>query len=334
MDNNQAASGPRILVMRCGAVGDTVLATCVIDPLLARWPDARIEWLATPLAAPLFAADPRILTVHTLKYRKAPVLFSLVKRRLLQSSRKEPFELVLNLETAGYFRRLARALHTRRLVGYGDGASWQRDRHGVENHRAVLAAAGIEAADALPHLRGSPAPADLPERFFVLHPGNSHVGSGRPNLRAWPDECWVALRDALQRADVPLVVTGTRTEREIAARVAGSVALDLAGQTDIPTFIGVVERAAAVICTDSGPVHVAAAVGTPIIGLYGPTLPRQTAPFGEPGKVVMLRHPIDCSPCYGTARRERCRDNRCMRLITVDEVLAAVLPFWTDGQEG
>lgn len=327
MSEPDRQAAPRILVIRCGAVGDTVLATCVLDPLLVHWPDARIEWLATPGAAALFDADPRIARLHRLRHRKLPIWLSPVKRALVRGSRRDPFDLVLNLECAAYFRRFAHALAAERVVGYGDGAEWQ-DRHGVENHRAVLAAAGLAGGNVLPHLVPATPPADLPARFVVLHPGNSHSGGSRVNIRAWPAARWVELNRRLTAAGVATVITGAPNEAALAAEVAAGGALNLAGRTDLPTMAGVMAQAELLVCTDTGPVHIAAAVGTAVLGLYGPTRPTQTAPYGAPGQVRLIRHDIECGPCYGTPRHKTCADNRCMQLITVDEVFEAVLARW------
>ena len=329
MADGKRGAGPRVLVIRCGAVGDTVLATCVLDPILARWPDARIEWLATPASAALFGADPRIARIHRLRHRKLPIPLSPTKRQLVRESRADPFALVLNLETADYFRRLAHTVAAKRVVGFGDGAVWQH-RHGVENHRAVLTVAGFAAAAAaaVPRLVGAAAPAGLPPRFVALHPGNSHSGATRANIRAWPAPRWVELNRRLVAAGVATVITGAPNEAELAAEVAAVGGLDLAGRTDLPTMAGVMEKAALLVCTDTGPVHIAAAVGTAVIGLYGPTRPTHTAPYGRPGQVQLIRHDIECGPCYGTPRHKTCTDNRCMQLITVDEVFDAVLVRW------
>jgi len=332
MANSDSKAGPRILVIRCGAVGDTVLATCVLDPILARWPDARIEWLATPGAAALFGVDPRIAQLHRLRHRKLPIWLSPVKRALVRSSRQAPYALVLNLECAAYMHRFVHALRAERVVGYGDGADWQ-DRHGVENHRAVLAAAGLAAPRALPRLVPAPPPAGLPPRFVVLHPGNSHSGGNRVNIRAWPVARWVELNRRLTAAGVATVITGAPNEADLAAEVAAGGGLNLAGRTSLPAMAGVMAAAELLVCTDTGPVHIAAAVGTAVLGLYGPTRPTQTAPFGAPGQVRLLRHDIDCGPCYGTPRHKTCRDNRCMQLITVDEVFDAVLARWGEEKQ-
>lgn len=326
-ETEQQQPEPRVLVIRCGAVGDTVLASCVLDPVLQRWPNAHIDWVATPGSAALFAADPRLARVHLLRHRKLPIWLSSAKRQLVRASRRQPYALVLNLESADYFRRLAHAVSATRVVGYGDGATWL-NRHGVENHRAVLEAAGLSVELARPHLIPAPPPAGLPPRYVVLHPGNSHTGGSRHNLRAWPLPNWIKLNARLHDAGVATVITGAPSEAELAAAVANEGGIDLAGCTDLPTMGGVLKHAQLLVCTDTGPVHIAAAVETPVLGLYGPTRPTQTAPYGVPGQVQLIRHDIECSPCYGTPRHKTCSDNRCMQLITVDEVFEAVMARW------
>ena len=316
---------PRILIIRCGAMGDTVLATTVIDPILERWPGARIEWLATPLASALFAKDPRIARVHPLKHRKLPIWLSPIKRQLIRESRKQPFDLILNLETADFFRDLARRINTKQLIGYGDGATYT-NRHNVENHRDVLRAAGLSADEAHPRLIGDDLPPNLPATFVVLHPGNSHTGAkNRVNIRAWPTERWTELNQRLQAAGVTTMISGTPNELEIAAQVASSDTQNLAGKTSLPAMTALMEAAQLLVCTDTGPVHIAAAVGTPVLGLYGPTNPTNTAPYAVNSEVHLIHHDLDCSPCYGTPRNKTCTDNVCMQAISVDEVFDEVL---------
>jgi ADP-heptose:LPS heptosyltransferase len=315
-------SGKRILIVRCGAVGDTVLATCVIDPLLAHWPDARLEWLATPVAAGLFAHDSRIQQCHLLKHRRLPLWLSGIKRSLLRSSHHEPFHLILNLETAVWFRPMLHRLCADRLIGYGDGGEWLQ-RHGVENHRSLLAAAGIDASDATPRLIPGPLPAGLPPRYVVIHPGNSHASARRPNLRAWPVDRWMALASQLLALGMTPIISGTAAELPLAATVAGDRLLNLAGKTRLDEMLALLQHADLLISSDTGPVHLAAAVGCPVVGLYGPTLPVQTAPFATADRFRLLRHPLPCSPCYATPRQRQCRDNLCMQAITIDEVIAA-----------
>jgi len=323
--------GPRILVIRCGAVGDTVMATCVIDPILARFPDAQIEWLATPGSAALFKHDPRMTQVHLLRHRKFPTWLTKTKRELVRSSRKRPFDWIVNLEVARFLRPFVSALKCRHLIGFNDALPWQ-DIHGVDNHRRVLAAGGFDLELAYPSLRGIAPSITLPPRFVVLHPGNSHaVGRGRLNIRAWPEERWRALLLALHSKGIAVAVTGAPTEAELVRKVAGREGIDLAGRTTLPELIDVVGRAVVFVSSDTGPIHIAAATGVPILGLYGPTRPSQTRPYGREGQVLLLHSDRPCIPCYGTPQQISCADNLCMSDLGVDLVLERVLERW-DGR--
>jgi ADP-heptose:LPS heptosyltransferase len=95
-------------------------------------------------------------------------------------------------------------------------------------------------------------------------------------------------------------------------------ALNLGGATDLRQLAALLRRASLLVTNDSGPMHLAAAVGTPVVALFGPTDPRCVGPYGE-GHIV-LRKNIDCSRC----RRNRCaRDSACMKAIEVEEVISA-----------
>ncbi|QEP42555.1 glycosyltransferase family 9 protein [Ectothiorhodospiraceae bacterium BW-2] len=317
------ANRPSILLIRCGAVGDTVLATCAIEPVRQRWPEAQLEWLLTPASASLFAADPRIATIHRLHHRKLPIWLTPLKRRLIKQSRQQPYELVINMETAPHFRQLAQCLNSRARLSYGDEVGWL-DRHGVDNHRRLLQHGGFDLQSARPSLRGAALPLQLPPAFVVLHPGNSHISSRQPNIRAWPEAHWQQLTQQLSAAGIATVITGTAAEAGVASAIAAPDSLNLAGKTDIAALITLLQQAQLLVCSDSGPVHLAAAVGTKVLGLYGPTRPTQTAPYGPPEQIKLLSHPLPCSPCYGTPLQKRCRDNRCMQAMSADEVATAV----------
>jgi ADP-heptose:LPS heptosyltransferase len=94
--------------------------------------------------------------------------------------------------------------------------------------------------------------------------------------------------------------------------------IDLSGKTDLLTLAGLYEKAVALISTDTGPMHVAAAMGKPVIALFGPTAPWRTGPFGSGHTII--RKEIPCSPCF----KKECTHVDCMKKIEVAEVLNAV----------
>jgi ADP-heptose:LPS heptosyltransferase len=193
------------------------------------------------------------------------------------------------------------------------------DVHEVERALEVVGTLGyaLPAGDdgRLQVTRTSPPPGPLPERYVVVHPGASVPA------RAWAPERNAALVAALRAAGRRVVVTGAPAERALTARVAGDGALDLGGRTSLPELAGVVAGAEAIVVGNTGPAHLAAAVGTPVVSLFAPTVP--TARW-RPWKVPheLLFRDVPCAGCR--ARVCPVEGHPCLGGVTVDEVLAAV----------
>ena len=184
------------------------------------------------------------------------------------------------------------------------------------------------AADA-----GFPPPADgtrlrvrgpLPEAWpFTGGPGHVvvHPGASVP-ARAWPPErCADAVR-LLHAAGHRVVVTGHRDEKELTARVAGDCGLDLGGRTSLAELAGVLAEARAVVAGNTGPAHLAAAVGTPVVSLFAPTVPAaRWAPYGV--RTVLLGD--QDAPCRDSrARVCPVPGHPCLASITPERVVEAV----------
>lgn len=154
------------------------------------------------------------------------------------------------------------------------------------------------------------------ERLLVLSPGAAFGSAKR-----WREEGFAGLADRLEGEGFRTVIVGSGAEREIGDRVAALMrapATNLAGQTDLETLVGLLAEAALVVTNDSGPMHVAAALGTPTLAIFGATDPEVTGPLGPRTRVVS--HKVDCSPCL---LRKCPIDHRCMERLTVQQVFEA-----------
>jgi ADP-heptose:LPS heptosyltransferase len=194
------------------------------------------------------------------------------------------------------------------------------DVHEVERSLDLASAAGfaLPAGDA-GELRIRPVPARRPaDDYVVVHPGASVPA------RAWAPDRNAALVDALAAAGRMVVVTGGPGERALTARVAGSLrpgVIDLGGATDFAGLAGVIAGARAIVVGNTGPAHLAAAVGTPVVSLYAPTVP---AVRWRPWKVPHELLHIDV-PCAGCRAREcPVPGHPCLGGIGVPDVVAAV----------
>jgi len=119
---------------------------------------------------------------------------------------------------------------------------------------------------------------------------------------------------------LPVVFTGESPEGPIERirELMEAPSASTAGRTSLRELAALYRRASVVLTTDSGPMHLAAAVGTPVVALFGPTSPERTGPYGEGHAVI--RRGMDCSPCF----RKACETRECMQAIGVDEVFEAV----------
>ncbi|CAL9290142.1 glycosyltransferase family 9 protein [Streptomyces sp. SudanB52_2052] len=221
-----------------------------------------------------------------------------------------------------------------RLAGVGCIAADSEDYPGslldVRHHRAphaheaeaaldLAGAAGFPPADDT-RLRVLPPPATAgltgPGPYVVLHPGASVPA------RAWsPDRCAEAVRE-LAAAGHRVVVTGSAGERDLTAYVAGEHALDLGGRTGAAELSGVLAGADAVVTGNTGPAHLAAAVGTPVVSLFAPVVPAERwRPYGVP--YVLLGD--QDAPCADSRAREcPVPGHPCLDTVTAHDVVTAV----------
>jgi heptosyltransferase-2 len=201
-----------------------------------------------------------------------------------------------------------------------------RGRSQVYYYRAMLAGAGLrvsaspdvslacppgwrEAGDRL--LEGDAAGGNA----VAINPGASFGTAKR-----WLPERFAAVGDLLAAGGARVVLVGGPAERAIGEAIAAQMSAParmLCGRTTLPELVGVLSAMRMLVTNDSGPMHVAAALGIPVVAVFGPTDWRETHPVGDAHRVV--REPVHCSPCR---LRECPIDHRCMRRVTVDRVLA------------
>jgi heptosyltransferase-2 len=189
----------------------------------------------------------------------------------------------------------------------------------------MLAGIGLAASNppdtslvALPEWseRGRALLADDGARWVALNPGAAFGSAKR-----WLPERYAAVGELLQRAGARVAIVGGAGERplaqEIAAGMSGAPRV-LCGETTLGELVGVLGRTSLLVTNDSGPMHLAAAQGVPVVAIFGPTDWRETAPHAE--RVRLVRAPVYCAPCK---LRECPIDHRCMRSVTLERVAQA-----------
>jgi lipopolysaccharide heptosyltransferase I len=317
----------RLLIVRLGALGDIVHAVPALAALRHTWPDARIDWLVSARHRAVLefvsGLDERIVLEAKSGWRRLP--------RIIQALRDRRYEAVLDLQGLLKSAVLARASGARRVIGFGRGAlreplagAFYSERHVTDDRQHVIrknlalaAAAGAVAADRIAFPLRIPEGPDVGAAPYAL----LNPGAGWPN-KQWPAERfallarWIAERYGWRS----LVLWGPREEALAASITASSSgAAEPAPRTSIGDVLALAKQARLIVSGDTGPLHLAAAVGTPIVGLFGPTSPVRNGPF-DPSD-VSLSPPVDCV-CH---HERRCRRGRpCIDAITIDAVTAAV----------
>lgn len=328
----------RVLLIRVGMLGDTIWGMSPIDSLIAHYgPDTKVDVVVKKGMAGLFAHDPRIGRVFEIAKRKVPLPFSPTKWRVLLHSLQQPYELALDMETQSFFRGLFWLLRAKKKVM----GCTIRDQVGARTEHAVISIRKITALAIPEALARTAAPrlvaptsidlqALIPGKkpYICLHFGNSWIAAGRTALRAWPVQQWRQLLSNWKNdfPDHTPVIIGTASEAALAASITDGMEghINLCGKTNLPQMMAVMAGSAGLISTDTGPSHMAAALGVPVVSLFGPTQALQTGPFAD-GKnfVDIVSAKISCSPCVGTPAFRTCERNRCMEAITPQKVAAS-----------
>ncbi len=157
-------------------------------------------------------------------------------------------------------------------------------------------------------------PAEPARPLVVLHPG------ARWASKLWPPASWALLSDWFNAQGFRVAVTGSPADRDLAASITAQCRaplINLAGATSLAQLAAILRKTRLAVTTDTGVMHLAAALGTPVTALFGPTAPWRTGPFGDGHQVVRLGLP--CSPCF----KRHCPAPRCLNELYPEMVEAA-----------
>jgi len=307
----------RILIVRTSAMGDVVHALPVLTALRRHLPEAKIGWVVEESMAPLLQGHPdldELLIVRLRHWRRSLAAQSLSElRAFLSSLNRFAPDAVLDLmgnHKAGVISALTladrRISFARTFRREPSSAIWisrpvaPRGTHAVDQMLSLLDALDLpaEPADFGPEklFREEPVaarPTSIGEPFVLLHPG-----AGWANKR-YPPAWWgEAARRLHAAAGVPTWVAVAQGEEDLAAGVqaTGGESVRLVPAPDLPTLAVLIRGARLMLGGDSGPTHLAHALGTPVLMVMGPTDPDRSGPYGAPERALFRRLP--CSFCY------------------------------------
>ena len=284
----------RVLVIKLSSLGDVVHTLPLIEALRAGLgPDVHLAWAVRKAFAPLVKGNPHLSAVHVLEEKS--LAGTLAFGKALKSERFDTALDPQGLLVSGLLTFLSGAPRRIGLDKNREGnrlflteasvASTHR-AHQVEKLMGFCDALGIPrlAPRVQSYLADGNGPALPMDRPLI----GCIVGASTPD-KTWPLEHWTALATALEaRGMTPVLLGGPGAEAEAAQNVATPGSLVLAGKTNLTELAATLARCSVVIGADTGPLHLAVAVGTPVIGIYGVTDPARTGPTWGPTPAIVL----------------------------------------------
>jgi len=329
---------PRILIIRCGLLGDTIDSTVVVKPLTNYFGDElTIDWVTKSNLKDLFKYDSRISPI-VLKFSNLPILINLGKLKIILKSYFNPYDAVINLEVGSKFKNFTRLVKSKIKVGqpYKYVAENRKNEHRVEHQLRILQSyfKNMNTDDCHPYLIGSDINVvqeyAISNKYIVLCPSNSKYNKKNyRGYRSWPINNWKELiKKIIAQTNFDVVITGEKNEKEFINQldVQDSRFHNLSGETNIPNLYEVMKNSECVVATDSGSAHIAGVCCKKVIALHGPTKFERTGPYGNSSnEIIEANLKMPCSPCYNTSRIKSCPENKCMVNLSPDTVLSHIL---------
>lgn len=354
-----------ILVTLLCPIGDTLLATPALRALRGRYPHATISAVVSASNTGVLEGNPDItrrLLVPGLGEGPLALRFVTAVRAISREKRK--YDLIVNLSAAGSIVTFLAGITARRLrldmpplwwlVG-GHSAAF-RARHTMDQYLQAVTPALGTWSDAATATDPTDPTAHVPRLYLTIEDRSTarrllrqhglspssvliamHVGGdGFGGRKQWAAERFAAVAmHLIERYDAHVLLLGGRSDEAAVYAVGGRIrhgATVLAGVTSLKVTAALIEQSLLFIGNDSGPLHMAAAVGTPAVGIFGPSDWQQFHPIGKPGyQQRVVRSDLPCSPCFRFLGNEPwwyrnpCQSRACLNAITPQQVLDAAL---------
>ncbi|EFK97422.1 lipopolysaccharide heptosyltransferase II [sediment metagenome] len=325
----------KILIVKPSSLGDVVHSLPFLNAMKTCFPEAEIHWVVARGLEGLLDGNPmieRLWVINKDAWKKLDNAKNTVTeiRNLFKGLKKEKFDLVIDLQGLLRSGIITKSTGAPVRIGFHEAREGSRffythkvkggkDIHAVDRYLKIASVLGCNIS----HV-SFPFPPEysstfnsqlftfnLPKNMPFLspeHDGNQKMASGK-------------VRELASRLPVQSVIVGSKADRDIADLIVSlseGNAVSLAGKTSLKELITVIRKAKFVISNDSGPMHIAAALGIPVYAIFGPTDPRRTGPYGKGHTIITAEEP--CAPCF----KKTCDDVKCLERLSVDKVFEIV----------
>jgi len=329
----------KVLIVKLSSIGDVVHTLPALESLSrgfrSKGIKARIDWLVEEAASSVLKNHPLINDLIVVKRGWGKNFRANLK--IARSLKASEYDLVLDFQgllKSGIWVYLSNG---KKRVGFANARelshfayneklpAYDIERHAVDRYLDLAASAGGQRGEAIFRLDAGKATESIKKKLKakgVVEPFFVMVTRGRWATKLWKDEKFIELAGRLIKdKKLRAVFVGSPSDREGLDRMStaiGKGAVNMAGETDLKELFALFRLGKFAVTVDSGPMHIAAASGTKVIALFGPTAPWRTGPYG-PGHII-IRKGFPCSPCF----KKVCGSPKCMEEITVEDVLEAV----------
>ncbi|MCX5828387.1 MAG: lipopolysaccharide heptosyltransferase II [Deltaproteobacteria bacterium] len=329
-----------ILVRGTNWIGDAVMTLPALAAIRRTWPQAQISVLAKPWVVDIYreSADVnRIVIFEEPGRHSGPT----GKIRLAGELRQYRFDMAILLQNAIEAAIIARLAGIPIRAGYNsDVRGWLlthsvhrtpaiRQIHQIDYYLEMVKALGCDSAGRNLRLELRSDTRSLADGWLKI-PESQHQliigmapGATYGPAKRWPVDRFAAVAaEIIREYGATIILFGSKQDQDVTDAIATTIqghCLNLAGKTSVREVMALIARCHAFITNDSGLMHVAGAMNVPTVAIFGSTNPVTTSPPGE--RNIIIQKPVDCSPCLKTVCPT---DFRCMNLIGVEEVLAAV----------
>ncbi|MBI3091847.1 MAG: glycosyltransferase [Candidatus Tectomicrobia bacterium] len=336
----------RLLVVKLGSLGDVLHALPAAAALKRTYPALRIAWAVEAAHAALLQGQDcidEVFCLETRAWRRRPLARRTWAAVAASCRRLAAWQCEVALDLQGLYKSalVLRLSGAARRIGLGrlrEPVGWAYtervpmptwNEHAVDRYLRVATYLGAKVEEVpFPLPEAAPATNEATTRLLAT-PGAGnpdrplvilHVGAGKA-ANIWFPERYRQLADRLARElGVRIAFTGSAAERGLVASIRRPMqqpSLDLSGATSLPELVNLLRHAALCVAGDTGPAHLAAALGCPVVSIFGPANPQRTAPYRG---ATVLYDPPPCSPCY---RRTYCSHMTCFQRLTVETVFTA-----------
>jgi lipopolysaccharide heptosyltransferase I len=334
----------KILIIKPSSLGDVVHSLPFLNAIKKCFPDAEIHWVIAQGFEGLLEGHPMIHKLWVIKkdsWKKIQNARHTIQeiKVLFRKLRHEKYDLVIDLQgllrsgvisaaTGSPIRIGFKEAREGSRVFYTDTVEGGKNIHAVDRYLKIAQFLGCAISKIVFPFPVSQSPSSiiLHPSSFGLHSSSFHSPDGyavivpgaRWKTKRWPAEKFGKLASLLP---IRTVIVGRRGDSNIADEIvslSNRKAVSLAGKTDLKDLINIMRNARFVVSNDSGPMHIAAALGIPVYAIFGPTDPKRTGPYGKGHTVIRLD--IPCAPCF----KKSCDDMKCMKSVSVDEVFQII----------